>query len=364
MKKFETRAFAYELNDYKRLGLNPAKVELWEDGMRTTGEKGSFEWWYFDTTLDNGYTLVIVFYTKNIMDIHSDIIPALTITYSNPNGEEIFSKAITMKAENFFSSKELCDVRIGANRIFGDLQQYTIYIADEDIKAEIKLINEVETYRPGTGFAFFRHNRKENYFAWLPAVPQGRVSGKLTIHGEMQEITGSGYHDHNWGDAMMTELLHHWYWGRAEVGGYTLINSHMVATPKFGNATQDLFIMFKDGKLIGEDPQYVTSNFEDIFIDKRTGKPVANRIIYNYDNGTELYRVIYQREKNLSTTRFVDVLSGIKKWLAKIIRFDGAYLRFTGTVTVEYYIDQTLQESVTSNKSVWELMYFGHVPKG
>jgi predicted secreted hydrolase len=28
--------------------------EKWEDGIRTSGEKGTYEWWYFDAHLDDG----------------------------------------------------------------------------------------------------------------------------------------------------------------------------------------------------------------------------------------------------------------------------------------------------------------------
>lgn len=37
-------------DDYQKLGLSRSQVEPWEDGIRTTGGKGSYEWWYFDST--------------------------------------------------------------------------------------------------------------------------------------------------------------------------------------------------------------------------------------------------------------------------------------------------------------------------
>ena len=29
---------------YKKMGLNKNNVEIWEDGMRTDGTKGTYEW--------------------------------------------------------------------------------------------------------------------------------------------------------------------------------------------------------------------------------------------------------------------------------------------------------------------------------
>ena len=44
--------------------------------------------------------------------------------------------------------------------------------------------------------------------------------------------------------------------------------------------------------------------------------------------------------------------------LAKLIGFDGGYLRFEGTATIEKLEGGTVVETV-SDPAVWELMYFG-----
>ena len=46
---------------YRRLGVSRDKIELWEDGMRTDGGKGTYEWWYFDAYLNDGSKLAITF---------------------------------------------------------------------------------------------------------------------------------------------------------------------------------------------------------------------------------------------------------------------------------------------------------------
>jgi hypothetical protein len=62
-------------------------------------------------------------------------------------------------------------------------------------------------------------------------------------------------------------------------------------------------------------------------------------------------------------TRFVDMLGGFEPFLARLSGFDGAYLRFAGTVTLEKYKAGVLAESVAQTSGVWELMYFGHAPR-
>ena len=37
-------------------------VQKWEDGLRTTGENGELEWWYFDAKFNDGSLFVCYFY--------------------------------------------------------------------------------------------------------------------------------------------------------------------------------------------------------------------------------------------------------------------------------------------------------------
>ena len=64
---------------------------------------------------------------------------------------------------------------------------------------------------------------------------------------------GSGYHDHNWGDVPMQTLMHNWYWARASVGPYSIIASHITATPAYGYETQIVYMLARDGKIIADD---------------------------------------------------------------------------------------------------------------
>jgi hypothetical protein len=62
-------------------------------------------------------------------------------------------------------------------------------------------------------------------------------------------------------------------------------------------------------------------------------------------------------------TKFVDLLTGFKRFLARFAGFDGAYLRFGGTATLERFEAGRVVETVSQDSAVWELMYFGHAPR-
>ena len=60
------------------------------------------------------------------------------------------------------------------------------------------------------------------HFGWTNAVPDSSTSASLTLSdGSTQIFTGSGYHDHNWGDIPFPEILSEWYWGRGRVGPFS-----------------------------------------------------------------------------------------------------------------------------------------------
>ncbi len=347
--------------EYASLGLSESTIEPWEDGMRTTGAKGSYEWWYFDSILDDGSTLVITFYTKDQIQPELPMEPKLSFDLTRPDGS-VVSKVLKVAVEDFEASREGCYVRVGANSIAGDLHDYSIHIDVDNIKADIRLHGTVPPWRPKTGYINFL-DKKESYFAWLPAVPQGQVDGTISVDGHASQVSGVGYHDHNWGDRSMLELMHDWYWGRARIGGYSVIASYITAAARFRSPPVPIFMLAREGRIIADDSAKVSFSAQNVYIDPHTRKPVAGRIVYEYADGGDRYRVSFTRESDLINVNFIDALHGLKSVFARLAGFDGSYMRFTGEVVLERFEDGALVERLSQNAAVWELMYFGHAPR-
>jgi hypothetical protein len=83
--------------------------------------------------------------------------------------------------------------------------------------------------------------------AWLPSVPQGRVEATYRVGGTSRTASGVGYHDHNWGNAPMLDLMHHWYWARGAAGPYSVIASYITAEKRYGYAALPVFMLARDG---------------------------------------------------------------------------------------------------------------------
>ena len=344
---------------YKKLGLTKNVVEPWEDGMRTDGSKGTYEWGYFDSHYPDGTILVIFFYSKSPIEVDGPIRPMSTIELTLPDGTK-YEEQVEATLEESFYSKEKCDVRIGECHIEGDLKHYDIIFKGKNMSAKVSLTNTVPAWRSQCGPIYFG-NQEEYYFNWLPATPEGDVVADVTYNGKKLHLEGSGYHDHNWGNISMLKLMHHWYWGRAKIGNYKVISSWITAEKKYGYKEFDVFMLAKDGEILGDNSNHTLKFLPaNEYIDAHTGKPVYNKVVYEYETPAgEYYRITYDRRSDISKQNFIDLLSGPVKFAAKLIGFSGSYLRFEGSATVEKIENGLVVEKVTEDSAVWELMYFG-----
>jgi hypothetical protein len=348
--------------DYERFGIAQGSIAPWEDGFRTDpGGPGTFEWWYFDAVLEDGSTVVINFMVKDIRGgggVNQPVRPVVTFELDRPDGTHV--ERTTPVLDDFSFSADRCDVRVGANTFVGDLHAYAIHVEIEDVVADVTLTGRVPSWRPDTGHMLFGSDRP-HLFAWLPSVPQGAVEATLTIDGQTRTLSGTGYHDHNWGNAAMQQLINHWYWARGEAGRYCVIASNITAERKYGDTEIPIFMLAKDGKIVADDSSFVRFEKTDEHPDPFTGKPVADITVYDYDataDGGEHYRVTFARGYTIVNNRMIDSVKGPKHVLAKLVGFDGAYMRFTGQVTVEHLTDGADPAPVTA-PALWELMYFG-----
>jgi hypothetical protein len=145
-----------------------------------------------------------------------------------------------------------------------------------------------------------------------------------------------------------------------KIGEYKVISAYIYGEKKYGYKPFDVFMLAKNDKILGDNSNHTLKFLStDEYIDDHTGKPVFSKVIYEYTTlENELYRITYNRKSDISRQRFVDLLPKIVKLGAKLIGFDGSYLRFEGVATIEKIENGTIVESVTEN-AVWELMYFG-----
>ena len=245
---------AAQTDGLARLGLDPNEVAVWEDGFRSNDELDrAFEWWYFDMQLDDGSTLVCTFNTKPNTAPDGPLDPSVLVIYHGADGTKI-REDVHHSADDFSAETASCDVKIGPNSVKGDLATYDLRINDAGVDAEISITRRSPSWRPGAGVTYF-DSKKTHYLAWVVPVPYGEVSGTITVAGETRTVTGSAYHDHNWGNRVMDEGLDHWFWGRAHVGDYTVVYVRMTTKGLFGLGALNIptFLLAKGDDVITDD---------------------------------------------------------------------------------------------------------------
>jgi hypothetical protein len=255
--------------DYTALGIARHPIARREDGMRTTGEKDTYEWWYFDSHLDDGSSLVVVFYTKPFIEgVGKGLAPYVSVELDRPDGTHHQWEA-RADAAGFHAAADRCDVAIGPNTFrnieWGEHSKYRIHVEEGPLLLDIDLVGQVPAWRPGT-----------------------------------------------------------------------------------------------DGAIVADDPDKVRFSLEGEQVDEHSGKPFAQVVVYEYEDGADRYVIRYQRQSTIVDERMIDRLTGAKHLLAKVARFEGAYLRFTGQVELEHLVDGQSLEKV-ADPGIWELMWFGHV---
>lgn len=216
------------------------------------------EWWYVNFHQEEpGLDGRFLFFThgdlnspKNIIGIHSKIFKdsALFVSYN-----DIFFM------EDYQSVEEATDLRMGENWIKMTNEDTTkIHVEREGEGLEVNL----EMKRLATGFS-----KKEYIFGdeedvfWIAPMPLAKVEGVIEYGGESLEITGWGYHDHNYG--IWDEIK--WIWG--EMGDYRKNVSIVFIKAVLENQTKGGIIM-----LDGEDivfqilyPSYELAFEESVF---------------------------------------------------------------------------------------------------
>lgn len=228
--------------DFAALGIGK-DVAVREDGRRTIASADTFEWWYFDGLLDDGTVVVVWFGDNWFYGSHKRAV-SIELT---PPGKPTRRIMRTFDEPGSFAT-DSADIKIGPHEFKGDLDTYSIHVDPAEtggVGCDLTLRRRVASYRPATGYI----EAGKQYFAWLVAVPEGAVTGTLTADGVTRPVTGSGYHDHNWGNVSPAKLFDNWWWGRGRSGDHTIIASVIHGKAAVGGTTVPLFFVGDDTRV-------------------------------------------------------------------------------------------------------------------
>lgn len=344
-------------DDYKRLGVNPDKVEVWEDQRRDDDRSNHWEWWYFDAILDDGVTVVIQFITKSGTHIKSSTDqPTITFKVTLPDGTE-HEQGPVFKAKEASYGTGCCDVEYGPHTFRGDLKNYHIHMDPiRGMSADLTLTSLTTPYRPGS--AFFEFSDPEKYYTWLCVVPKGEVTGTLTVNGKESQVHGFGYHDHQWGSFNFHKEWNHWVWARQSFEDYSMLVFDMVSNENTNYTRFPIvFIQDQNGNIVFENTRNVKCEVLDEYHDdEASGKDYPKALHYIFENNGKQVDYTLRMEKILANNGYKNVSTPMKIALG-MMRIRPSYARYLASGDLIF--NDGNQEIRRSGELIYEFMFPG-----
>jgi hypothetical protein len=336
----------------KREGLKAGEVEPWEDGYRTKDTPDTFEWWYFDAESDDGGNAVVVFNTRPQTNPKGPLSPSVVLIMRSPEGEKV--KLIPkFKPEDFSAAAEGCDVRIGENRVQGDLGRYELHVEVESCAADLVSTRETPSWRPGSGVSYSGRN-KSNYFAWVVPVPYGTVDGTVVFKGNKRRVQGVCYHDHNWGNVSPGNAIDHWYWGRAHVGDFTLIFVEIVTRHVFGLGALKLhtFLLAKGQEILTDDGLPLSLTTSD-FKEGPGGRSYPEILDWQWQSEEGRVALSLRNPKMIES---IDMLEGTSWWQRPLTQIFANPRYYNFNADIDLTVDLKGVKATERGKALYELM--------
>jgi hypothetical protein len=316
-------------DDFKALGIGK-EIEVREDGRRTPISSDYFEWWYFDGLLDDGTVVVVWFGDNWLYGSHKR---AVNIELTPP-GKPTRRIMRTFEDPGVFASDQ-ANVQIGPHSFKGNLQTYAIHVDAAEtggVGCDLTLRRRVASYRPATGYI----KAGDRFFAWLVAVPEGAVTGTLTADGATRQVTGSGYHDHNWGNVSPADLFDNWWWGRGRSGDHTIIASDIHGKAAVGGTLIPLFFVADDHRVqvdaYGSDVSAVEGS-PVRHPDPNHERLIDSTVSFATADGSQAEFKISDRL--LTSGNLLSDQSFVKRTIAAIMSIKPWYSRFVSPITLK-----------------------------
>lgn len=357
MKIEKVRIAVDDNESYKKLGIKKNKVSYKEDGMRTSGDKGTYEWWYVDAEFEDGTTVVNIFWTKDGFDVSGAAHPRADLDITFANGEKISKKIYGEKGKVIDAKKDVCNIYIGGSSLRYIDGKYHLDYESDDVKYHVVMEGLFPMWRQNSGFNFYGEDDSK-FGAWLVPQPASVVTGTLEVKGKVKKLKGTGYHDHNWGNIPTNKVLDHWYWGRAKIGDYNIIACDIVLSKKYGSLRMPRIMIAKDGKIIEDNQAATIIQRKKTHYHPVTKKFMDDVLIYTQPvSDRESYVITFERQKDIMVKNLLDQFSKSMRFFGKIAGANPTYVRILGKVTLEHIVDG--KSEIVEDTGLWEQMSLG-----
>jgi len=314
-------------------------VQAQHNALHPSPSTLAFEHWYFDAHLDTGH-MVIGFLIKRRPEDLPFARPWVEMMVYAPDGTRRQVSKRYPKSVTAFAT-DTCDVRIGDNRAHTEYPPdgppiHHLHMAEDGIVFDLRFHNETPSWMPGKGETRFG---AENSFGWMVGAPRAAVSGTIELDGARHEVTGRGYHDHNWGVGDMKKIIDRWHWGRLYVDDYSLLFASVLTQRSQGGHEISPLMLARHGDIVLSTGETVLTEGPAIF-DFVAGRTYPEWVELEVPGSVELRLVV---DKVIHAHDLLDDVPVIRSRLIKplVHRLVGhpGYFRFESSFELTVHTD-------------------------
>jgi hypothetical protein len=261
--------------DFNDFLFEPIDIQLEDDAFH--GPKGlySYEWWYFDASLDNGYSVQISIRVLNVLN---------RVFFTT--GLNVYKDGDTVSDSQKIYYKEEVTVSIVEPLVKLDGKEIMKGYIDNDTGDWIYLLN-LEMNNISVDFTFVGETKgwkglTQGIGWWGVILPRANVTGTLTLNGIEMDVSGIGYHDHNWYVTAVAGVNYGWYWGKIYSSTYTIT----WADVKLTRFSEKPFVVFnkKDGGYINIPPDSIKLTTAGVQFNNGRFIPTSFRLLVDYED--------------------------------------------------------------------------------
>lgn len=210
-------------NKHNGYEFSPVDVDLKDDAFHGTDKLHFTEWWYFDAMFDNGYSAQMS--VRVIGALNQGIVFTRLDIYRDGFLQSHYKRFYLMR--NFLASKDVPIIRIAGEEVMNghideetDEWVYDLSFEAREASANLRFVGVTKGWKaqlPGGDW-------------WGVILPRAEVTGTITVNENAIEVSGIGYHDHNWGVTAKAGVNFGWFWGKINSDNYTLTWSNILTT--------------------------------------------------------------------------------------------------------------------------------------
>ncbi len=335
-----------------------------DDALHHYSGRFYWEWWYFDASFNDGSRCVLELQTPNLVNMFADECAMLFNVYL-PDGRA-YNNIVPFPGSMWKASTEACDVAIGENTIKGGYPEYHVSFKHENLACDLVFRNLLPGWTRGTGEVLFGDPEKKQVFGWVVAQPKASVTGTLTVDGEERKVSGTGYHDHNWGNGFLPAYVSHWVWGRLATDRVNMIFADVCTSKKCGKYKIPVIFLAIDDRIVLES---ANARFEvsEYRFDSQGFQMYPGRLEFNFSEReiSGSFRILFKEELEMVNTLAEKIPGPLVKIMGKLLSAP-AYYRFLADY--EGTIKRGDEVLNLCGETHWEYMVLGlkkgEIPQG